>query len=291
MKPRILSAILTLLLLCHTAMALEEKSVTAEYTFYGNGSQSRDECKRMALEGARVEAVRSAFGTVVAQDVVQHDLVDASGESTYFSALSSTEVKGEWIADEGEPKYTFSLDADGNFVVTCRVRGRVREISNQSTDFIASVLRNGNEERFADTSFRNGDAMKLLMKTPVDGYVAVFLAATDHTVYSLLPYLTDTRGEVRLRRGREYVFFDPDRADPAHGVVDELLLTTTESVEHNRLYVVFSPDRFSRAVDTYTDDLTPRHLSFDDFNRWLAKSRKNDPRMGVKIINLRISPR
>jgi len=289
MKLRTIITALTLCLFFQAAMALEEKTVSGEYTFYGNGSQSRDECKRLALEGARIEAIRSAFGTVVAQDIVQDDRVDDSGESTYFAALSSTEVKGEWIADEGEPEFSFTLDSDGNMVVKCTVRGRVRELSNESTDFNAVVLRNGNEKRFADNAFRNGDAMKLLLKTPVDGYAAVFLAGTDRTVYSLLPYLSDTTGEVKLRRGREYVFFDLERADPSHGIVDELILTTDDAVEHNRLYVVFSPNRFSRAVDTYTDDLTPRQLSFDDFNRWLAKSRKNDPRMGVKIINLRIT--
>ncbi len=66
------------------------------------------------------------------------------------------------------------------------------------------------------------------------------------------------------------------------------MLTTGLPREYNRIYVVFSPNKFSRAVDTYTDDLTPRQLSFDNFNRWLAKCRKIDPKMGVKIINLQI---
>ncbi len=288
MKLRNLITALTAALLPLTATALTEKNVTGEYTFYGDGSHSRDECRRLALEGARLEAIRSAFGTIISQDIVQHDLVDNDGESTYFSALSATEVKGEWIADNGEPQFDYSLDNDGNFVVRCIVKGRARELSNETTDFQALVLRNGNEARFADTSFKNGDALKLLMKAPVDGFLAVFLVGEDRTTYSLLPYLSDTAGEGKIKRGKEYVFFDLEKADQSHGDVDELMLTTGLPREYNRIYVVFSPNKFSRAVDTYTDDLTPRQLSFDNFNRWLAKCRKIDPKMGVKIINLQI---
>lgn len=270
------------------ALALKEVTVTGEYTFYGDGSHSRDECKRLALEGARLEAIRSEFGTVVTQDIVQHDLVSNGSESTYFSALSSTEVKGEWIADTAEPKFTWSVDGDGNLVVKCVVKGRAREISNETTDFQTMALRNGNEARFADTSFRNGDYLKLLLKTPVNGYAAVFLAGDNHTVYTLLPYLNNRLGEVKIKRGREYLFFDTAKADPSHGTVDEIYLTTDEPCEYNRLYVVFSPSAFSLPASTYTDDNSPQSLGFDEFSRWLARSRKNDPKMGVKIINIEI---
>lgn len=268
--------------------ALKEADVKGEYTFYGDGSHSRDECKRMALEGARLEALRAEFGTTVTQDIVQHDLVNDGGESTYFSALSSTEVKGEWIADTDEPKYSFSVDDEGNLVVKCTVRGRAREISNETVDFHTLALRNGNEERFADTSYKNGDELKLLLKAPVDGYAAVYLIGEDRKAYALLPYLNDPVGEVKLKRGKEYVFFDIEKADSSHGPVDVLIMTTDAPREYNRLYVVFSPNRFSRAVDTYTDEVTPRALSFEEFNRWIAKCRKVDPKMGVKIINLEI---
>ena len=271
-----------------SGFALKEMSVNGEYTFYGDGSHSRDECKRLALEGARIEALKSAFGTIVSQDIVQHDMVNDGGESTYFSAMSATEVKGEWIADDGEPQFTYSVDNDGNLVVKCSIKGRARELSNESTDFQTLVLRNGNEARFADTTFANGDDLKLLVKAPVDGFLAVFLVGEDRQTYALLPYLNDPDGEVKIKRGKEYVFFDTEKADSKHGPVDQLVLTSESPSEYNRIYVVFSPNKFSRAVDTYTVDLTPRSLSFDRFNRWLANCRKIDPKMGVKIINLQI---
>lgn len=268
---------------------LKEARVTGRYTYYGDGSHTPDECKRMALEGARLQAIAGEFGTVVSQDIVQHDLVDGSGESTYFSALSATEVKGEWLADEGEPEYKVSLDSDGHLVVECIVSGRARELSNESTDFEALVLRNGSGRQFADTRFRSGDDMRLMVKSPVDGYVAVFLVDASRQAYQLLPYMSDTTGEVKVKRGKEYMFFDKGSGDREHGRPDELIMTADGAKEHNKVFVVVSPNRFTLPVNSYRDEGTPMMLSFDGFNRWLAKSRRADTRMGVKVINLEIS--
>lgn len=279
------------LIACLTAVCanLREANVKGTYTYYGDGSHTPAECKRLALEGARLQAIAQEFGTVVSQDVVQHDLVDASGESTYFSALHSTEVKGEWIADEGDPEYKVSLDADGNIVVECTVKGRARELSNESVDFEALVLRNGSGRQFMDTRFRKGDDLRMMVKSPVDGYVAVFLVDDARNVFQILPYMSDTRGEVGVRHGREYVFFDKNSADPSHGIVDELSLTTDMPKEHNKLFVVLSPNRFSLPVISYRDETTPPMLSFDSFNRWLSKTRRADTRMGVKVMNIEIT--
>ncbi len=232
MKLRKMILALAITLTPFSGFALKEMSVNGEYTFYGDGSHSRDECKRLALEGARIEALKSAFGTIVSQDIVQHDMVNDGGESTYFSAMSATEVKGEWIADDGEPQFTYSVDNDGNLVVKCSIKGRARELSNESTDFQTLVLRNGNEARFADTTFANGDDLKLLVKAPVDGFLAVFLVGEDRQTYALLPYLNDPDGEVKIKRGKEYVFFDTEKADSKHGPVDQLVLTSESPSEY-----------------------------------------------------------
>lgn len=271
------------------AAAPKEAVVTGTYTFYGEGSHTPDDCRRLALEGARLQAIADEFGTVLTQNVVQHDMVGAGGESTYFSALSATEVKGEWIADEGLPHFDVQLDADGHMMVRCTVKGRARAISNEAVEFETLVLRNGNTRRHADTSFRNNDAFALLFKAPVDGYVSVFLVDQNSNVFALLPYMLDSTGEVPVRRGREYIFFDKDKADKAHDVpVDEIALTADMPREHYRVYVVFSPARFSGPVRDFIDNSTPETLSYDNLNRWLARSRRNDPRMNVKIINLTV---
>lgn len=270
------------------AYAASDKTVQGEFTYFGDKNDSREQCRVHALEGARLQALAKEFGTIISQDTYQLDRMTDREESTYFSQMNSTAVKGEWLADEGEPKFEYSLDSDGCYVVKCTVRGRAREISNESTEFLASVLRNGTEQKHASTDFRNGDDLYLYLRTPVDGYIAVFLADESGSVYSLLPYQGYSGTELKLRRNTDYVFFDAAHADSRFGPVDELQLATDQTVERNRVYVVFSPNAFSRVVDRYAGDNLPRMLSADEFAGWLSRVRRNDPKMGVKIMNISI---
>lgn len=284
---RILMTLLALAAML-TAQAADIVNVTGEYTYYGNRTESRADCERAALNGARAKALAEKFGTVVTQDTYQRDIVSERGESTYFSMLNESALKGEWIADTRDPEYSFELDSDGCYVVTCKVSGKAREISNDAVDFVTSVLRNGTRKVNADTRFRSGDDMYLYLKSPVDGYVAVFLIDDKNDVYSLLPYSGSSTGEVKVKHDREYVFFDAASGDRDHGEVDELVITAEQDVEHNQVYVIFSPQPFSKAADNYSGEGLPRSLSYDSFTKWLVKCRKFDSRMGVKIINLEI---
>ena len=269
--------------------ASDIKTVQGESTFYGESSHSLNDCKRFALEQARIAALAKEFGTTVSQDVYQRDMISGNTESNYFSMLNRTEVNGEWIADEGEPRYTVSHDADDNYVVKCVIRGTARRLTNEAVEFDAAVLRNGNEKRFADTRFRNGDDMKLFFRAPVAGYLAVYLVDDARNVYSLLPYSNNSDGIIRTSRDKDYVFFDLEKADRAFGEPDAMILTAEGDVERNQMYVIFSPTMFSRALDNGAAGSAPRSLSYDDFTDWLTKVRKRDPKMAMKVMHLEIT--
>lgn len=288
-KLRIIFCLMVIWAAAGTAVAADVKTVRGEYTFYGDASHSPAECRRLALEGARLQALAKEFGTVVTQDVYQRETMTEQGESLYFSSLNATEVKGEWLGDEGEPVYETSVDADGHIVVKCTVKGRARAISNTASEFDAVVLRNGTEAKFADTHFRHGDDMYLSFRSPADGYLAVFLVADDQTAYRLLPYSGDTTGEVKVRHGKEYVFFDASRSDLPGVAVDEFQLTASDGVERNTVYVIFSPSRFSIKADSRVGEQLPPQLPMTDFSRWLADSRRHDERMGVKVMHLEVT--
>lgn len=272
------------------ALADNVRKVTGDFTFYGDGSMSRDYCKSRALEGARLQAIAREFGTLLSQSTIQDESLDSRGESTFFSSLSSTEVKGEWIADASEPEYTYDHDSDGNIVVTCRVAGTAKAISNDAVDFEALVLRNGCERRYADTRFRSGDDLRLLFQAPADGYTAVYLVGADRTVYTLLPYLSTTDGRIRVKHGKEYLFFDSSYGEPQFGRPDEMTLTTDMPSERNLIYVVYSPNEFTKGVDVSNGDLIPRSQSYESFARWLTNCRRRDSRMNVKVIPVIITP-
>lgn len=274
-------------LLACAVTAHADKVLTGEGVFYAESYHSMNDCKEGSLQKARVNALAAEYGRTVGEHTTSVEQTGVRGEESFFQALSTTEVRGEWIADEREPEYDITLGNDGLYVVRCTVQGRTRPLSNEAAEFRATVLRNGDEARFADTNFKSGDTMRVLFKAPVDGYVAVYLACPDGNVYTLLPYLDGNGADVHVKGGKEYVFFSPAVRDL--GEPDEMQLLTEDPVERNRLYVVFSPNVFSRVTDTAGADYSPRSLSFNDFNKWISRCRSRDPKMGLVMTPITIT--
>ncbi|MDE7144155.1 MAG: DUF4384 domain-containing protein [Muribaculaceae bacterium] len=268
------------------AQAQNVVTIDGEATYYGESDDSPAMARQKALEAARINALAREFGTVISQTTVQRDVADRSGEQTFFSSLSASEVNGEWIADDGEPQFSTELDSDGLYIVRCKVRIKARALSNLAADFNATVLRNGTTPRHADTDFRSGDDLFLSFSAPADGFLTVYLTVGDD-VMTLLPYSSSTSGKVPVRHGREYVFFSADKADKSLGVPDELTMVTDKAIEHTRLSVLFSPNEFTKAIDHASADTSlPRSLTYSDFVRWLSKVRRADRKMGMKVFNL-----
>lgn len=267
------------------------KTVKGEYTYYGDKSTSPAEAKRLALEGARLDALSKEFGTIVTQDILQSDRIDSKGESNSFLSLSATEVKGEWIADDGNPEFETSMDSEDNLVVTCRVRGKAREISNEASDFEALVLRNVPDKKNFSTEFFDGDDLYMYFSAPIDGFVSVFLSLEDGNVYQMLPYRAEPSGEAKVKKGYDYIFFDPKRPLGSLGEPDPFYITTDGEIEFNKIYVLFSPSYFARPVMHYDSATQLYSMKETDFSKWLVKTRRNDAKLGVKQMNLKIYPR
>lgn len=265
------------------------KTVEGEYTYYGDRDDSPADCKRKAAQHARVEALRQ-FGTIVSHNVFQFDSDDGKSAESRFLSLSESEVKGEWLGDIGEPQYETSFSSDDTLVVKCKIKGKARAISNEAVDFETLVLRNGTDRRNADTSFRDGDDMYLYFSSPVSGYLSVFLQDESGETYSLLPYPRSARNELKVNKGWDYVFFDRNRGGNEFGTVEELVLTASGKREYNKVYVVFSPNLFSSPAVRFKSDGAPPSTDGETFSEWLVRSRRNDPRMGVRSIAIAIDP-
>lgn len=264
--------------------------VSGEATYYDDGHHSRMECLKLAAEQARVNALAKEFGTLVTQDFVQNVRISNGKETNDLLALSATEVKGEWIADIGEPKYEYAYDEKQNLIVTCKIKGKARPISNESVSFETAVLKNGMlRDRHESASFNDGDQMYLYFLGASDGYLMVFFEDESKTVYNLLPYPHDVKREVKLKKFQEYIFFSPEKGKGEFGQEEEMILTAPDNVEYNKMYVVYSPKAFSPPV-MKTVGLLPE-IAASNFSKWLIKARHNDPEMGVKVINMAVYPR
>lgn len=268
--------------------AQKMKTVHAEYTYYAPENVSLEEAKQTAMQRAQIKALGEEFGTVVSQ--VNSTLMENSSSKTTtdFTSLSSSDVKGEWIETTQGPKYEISYEKD-MLVVKCTLTGKVREIVSADICFKARILRNGLEDSNESASFRNGDSMYLSFVTPQKGFLAVYLVDGAQNAYCLLPYRSEETGMVAVKANHRYVLFSEKAAAPYFNPkdVDEYVLTCDGSAETNYMYVIFSPNAFTKASDKEADGL-PRELSFEQFQKWLAKNRTHDKSMQVDIRNITV---
>lgn len=270
------------------AVAQKTERVTATYTYYAPEHVSIEEARRVALQRAQLQAIADAFGTIVTQSNATRVRNENGKSDVSLLSLGASEVRGEWLRTDGEPEYDIAYE-DGMLAVTVRVKGVIREIVNAAVDFQAKVLRNGTEDRFEGEEFRNGDDLYLSFRSPVDGFLTVYLLDAEGTAYCLLPYRNDTGGLVAIEGNRHYVFFSIDDV-PAEerSIVDEYTMTCSRDGELNQIYVIFSPQLFTKAVDYAGEGLQPRELPYEEFQEWLFKCRKQDPEMRVEVKGILI---
>ena len=165
-------------------------------------------------------------------------------------------------------------------------------------DFEVAPIRYMADKELATDVFKNNDNFFLYFKSPVDGYLTVFLFDIQAgQAFCLLPYQDVGTGSYPIKFNEEYYFFSPDHAKADDGKVDELVLTCTEGKpeEYNQLFIIFSPNKFAKKMSTIgekqlTDDLViPSSLEYEDFNKWLMKCQQKDEEMEVRRIPIKIT--
>ena len=261
--------------------------VEAGYTFVIPDDMPPAKAMQVALQHAQLKAIADTYGTVVGIT----DVLTMTESDTKMLSFGETEVKGEWIETIGEPEFIRSV-RNNHFLVTARVKGRIREIVMAEVEFEAKILRNGYDDKFESEEFKDGDDLYLSFRSPVDGYLTVYLYDGADDVYCLLPYSGQSDGNVKVKAKKRHLIFSsrhPHSGIKSH-LIDEYTMTCTKPMEHNRLYVIFSPNMFTKALDNASsEEALPRVLSFQDFQKWLTKCRKRDLQMCVDVKTISIS--
>jgi hypothetical protein len=262
--------------------------VEGSYIYRGTGEISVGRAKQIALERAQLETIANTFGTKISQ-YNSTTVSNNNGKSDIdFQSISSSDVQGEWIETIGEPLYEISYEQE-MLIVKCHVKGIIREATGTTIDLSAKILRNGTEDKFESSEFKNGDDLYLSFQSPVDGYLAVYLVDADEQAFCLLPYRNQTTGIYPIAANHRYLFFNENSASKEERpLVDEYVMTCERSLEHNKIYVIFSPNQFVKAVDDNLQDGLPRQLNFKDFNKWLANCRKKDTNLTLQMIPITI---
>jgi hypothetical protein len=284
---RIVSLLIFSIVIAANGWSQRVESVCGEYRYVVPETESMAQAKQTSLQKARLQAIADKFGTTITQSNSTFMKNENGSSSSQFYSIGSSDVNGEWIADDGEPKYEMALDKDV-LVVSCRICGKARELKHAKTEFKAALLRNGTDDKFEDTSFHNGDDVYLSFITPANGYVAVYLVDESPKAYCLLPYQNDEDGQQPVRRGERHVFFSSHDATASPQSVDEFKITCEKSRERNQVYIIFSPNPFTKALDMQQSSILPRELDYKSFQQWLGNCRKKDKDMQVMIKDIDI---
>lgn len=263
--------------------AQKKMTVSGEYTYYAPTTVTLDMAKATALDRAKIELIADNFGTVIGVSNTTRISNENGESSTSFLSLSESEVKGEWIETIGEPEYQIGFE-QGMLIVRVSVRGVIREIKAAKIPFEARILRNGTEDKFESDVFREGDELFVSFETPQDGYLTIYLY-DQSGVNRLLPLLGDKEGSQFVESGERKVFF---AQKGSRILTSEYVMTCSADNEMNRLYFIFSPNKYYRANDSQEESTLPASLSFENFQKWLAKTRRQDVDMSLKIKDITI---
>jgi len=260
------------------------EEICGEYTYIIPENVTLEQAKRIAIERAKIEALANKYGTIVSQVNTSHVQTDNEKSNISFSSLGGTEVKGEWLEDTKEPIVSRKFENDLDRI-TAKVCGKAREITSVRIDFLSKIL-NKPDAKLETDIFIDRESFFLSFRSPVDGYLSVYLFDNKETCYCLLPYMNDKTGKVQIKGGKDYLFFSKEHV-PAIGrsEVDEYELRCNESIENNYFYIIFSPNEFTKANDSRAKDEKelPREIPFKDFRKWLYDSRTRDEKMEVRI--------
>lgn len=248
------------------------------------------EAKRECIARARYEAIKEAFGEKV---ITNTEILDFIGEDGHdlnsFVQETSMSARAEWIEDTKKPVVKFESREGGIVgIFTAEVWGMARAIPVSQIDFSWNVLCGGKDGRYESLKFLNRQRIFIKFKTPVSGYLAIYLLdSTKKEASCLLPYKNNQMGQHKVQAGREYVFFDSE-VDP---MAKNYRLTTDEPIEMDQVVLIFSPNPFTKCNEITGDRRHPNSLSIEDFEVWLKKQRLRDTDIVVdrnkwiKIIN------
>ena len=281
--------ILLMLLKLLSISAQKIEKVHGEYTYHVPDNVSLEEGKRTALERAKIQAIADAFGTLVSQNnstIVKNE----NGKSSVdFLSIGGSDVKGEWIETIGEPKFDIFYESN-MLTIKVSIDGKAREIKTATIDFEAKLLRNGTEEKYESNEFRYGDDLYLYFKSPINGYLAVYLLDENtQQVFCLLPYKSSGEPAYKIIHDKPYVFFSCQKAEDNPSEVDEYTMTCEYSMEQNTIYIVFSPNMFTKAFAEDGNAGLPRQLPLKEFQKWLGKCKVKDTNLKetIKLLTIK----
>ncbi len=285
--------IICALLICLVSLAGDIKHISITYEYISdNPNETPEQAERTAIQMAQQKALEEHFGLDVVgiTSTMQRNRQEGqkvSSSSDVFS-MRETAVRGEWIETTSQKVLEKTFEK-GFWHVRVYIEGRARNHSTEKTEIQYAFINNAHDKQNRD-QYYDGDDIFLRFTSPVSGALCIYLVDTEQNAYCLLPYQSNAVGYQPIEANKDYLFFS-EMVDPN---ADEYTLNTMQSSEQNALYVIFSPNTFTKAVDkqagtNWRDEQLPRFLSYEDLMKWLARNQTRDENMVVRreVITIR----
>ena len=261
------------------------------YVVGENDNITLTEAKLRCLEWAKTDAIEKAFGKSITSNIIDTN-VSSSGaegtvESSFFWMNTEAMSRGDWLGDTRDPEITVEY-IKGELFFTAEVWGKAREVVQAKTNLRWNILKEVDGRQVESSEFASGERMYVSFRSPSNGYVAAYLIQSNSSEATcLLPYKNDTTGRFEVKGGKSYTFFDKTSTPPAPYHIN---LTTEQAFEMDGIVIIYSPNPFSKTIDSAGDARHLNTLGAREFRNWLRKSQQADREMvvetkWVKIIN------
>jgi hypothetical protein len=260
-------------------------------------NMTKDQSRDRAEELAKINAIENAFGTFVEQNT---DIKVDNGAVTY-NIIGSTKVKGEWIkTTRKEFKEDIQEQLDNTqhkekFIwISCSVEGEVRPVSSKAM-LDCKLLRCPKLE-CETNSFVTSQGLILYFRSPIDGYLSVFIDEGNEVTRRLFPYLNQgNESAVKIEGDKSYYLFtNLDGCNRFTTKADEIELFTQKLIEYNHVFIVFSPTTYVKPILSDAQMLEkgyilPKEMPTSKFQEWISECKVAMPDFQVKQIKFSIS--
>jgi hypothetical protein len=288
---------------------LQVKIQVGEYQENVPSTKSEKEVIESCIKSAKINAIENAFGETFIQGNTTYIKDSKTGTKVetnqVFNFMGESYVNGEWLEDV-EPPIIKTFTSNDERWVNVRVKGKIRELDLTRVNFTAKPLSCPNISCNSE-SFNNGQEFYLQFKTPVKGYLAVYLdVPEDNRTYRLFPYKNNKQDSNYLfKNDEEYILFSSKLSKDVNPIlVDELVLTLKDKSipEINKLFVLFSPNEpIGKPILTKGGNIKynteewklelPDFLNSESYQKWLQTIRSQKEDIQVMTFYLSIKPR
>lgn len=302
MRNKIITTII-IVLAFSMRMNAEIKNIQGEYVHVVQSNESQKEAMVIAERKAREVALEKAFTKTMASITVSE--YDSETEQWNFKKVQQSVIAGKWLADTRNPEFEI---LEYGKKIKVKVWGQAKALKTIDHNCEIGLLREELKPAIENAGiyeYYDKDHFYLKFSSPISGYLTVYgivLSVGEHVnrasdeAFRLLPYSRATESVYAIEAGKEYILFSPK--NPNNGENERkidhsrFLVSQDKKMEYNRMYVIFSPNEFSRPADKSAKKiknsqfLLPRSLNYDSFNNWLLQMESVDDQLQVEILDV-----